>query len=453
MLSQLLTIARNTFVESVRQPIFFIIIALAGLCLLGTTWSAGFSMGMTESGEVSGDNKLLLDVGMATVFVCGMLLAAFLATAVISREIDNKTVLTVVSKPVSRVTLVLGKFAGVAGAIFIASITMSVFLLLCLRHEVMSTAADEVDGPVVFLSLLAIGVSLAVAIWCNFFYGWVFPQTATLLLFPLILLAYLGVLLISKRWEIQPPGTNFKPQITIAALSIVMAHLVLTAIATAASARLGQVMTLVVCCGAFMLGMLSNHFLGKRAMDNQFVGLIGAADPELDDQRTLDQNGDIYNITLEFDPRRQLNAGLPFYYGPNPNGFDLAVPPFEPYKGSLTELGELGDRTLPPALVITGSLGTGKSLKVQRVGADRPLVHRAPMAGDYVFLAPTRYNFLALAAWAAVPNVQFFWLVDAISQDQPVPGRHLGLVVLYGSCQVGVFLSLAVVLFQRREVG
>jgi ABC-type transport system involved in multi-copper enzyme maturation permease subunit len=108
MLSQLLTIARNTFVESVRQPIYFVLIAIAGLCLVLTTWSAGFSMGMSESGEVSGDNKLLLDVGMATVFVVGVLLAAFLATAVISREIENKTVLTVVSKPVSRVTLVLG---------------------------------------------------------------------------------------------------------------------------------------------------------------------------------------------------------------------------------------------------------------------------------------------------------------------------------------------------------
>ena len=39
---------------------------------------------------------VLLDIGLATIFVCGMLLAAFIATAVISREIERKTVLTVV---------------------------------------------------------------------------------------------------------------------------------------------------------------------------------------------------------------------------------------------------------------------------------------------------------------------------------------------------------------------
>lgn len=453
MLSQLLTIARNTFVESVRQPIYFVLISLAGICLVLTTWSAGFSMGMSESGEVSGDNKLLMDIGMATIFVCGMLLAAFLATAVISREIENKTVLTVVSKPVSRVTVVLGKFAGVAGAIVIAGITMSVFLMLCVRHEVMSTAADEIDGPVVLFTLLAVGLSLAVAIWCNFFYGWVFPQTSTMLLFPLILAAYVAVLFLSKHWQVQSPFTDFKPQITIAALSIVMALLVLTALATAASSRLGQVMTLVVCCGAFMMGMLSNHFLGNRAMDNTFVGVIGSAEPQLAHQVTLDQNGDVYDITLQFDPRRQLNAGLPFYYGPNPNGVGIAVPSFAPYKGSLTDFAALGDQKTDPALVIVDSVGPGKTLKVQRVGADRPFVIRPPQRGDYVFLTPTKFNPVFLAAWVIVPNVQFFWLVDAVSQDQPIPASHLGLVLLYGICQVGVFLSLAVVLFQRREVG
>jgi len=321
------------------------------------------------------------------------------------------------------------------------------------RHEVMSTSADDVDGPVVLFSLLAVGIAVAVAIWCNFFYGWVFPQTATLLLLPLIVAAYVGVLLVSKRWEIQAPSSDLKPQITIAAASVVMALLVLTAIATAASARLGQVMTLVVCCGAFMFGMLSNHFLGSRAIDSSFVGVIGAAQPQLANQATLDQNGDVYNITLEFDPRRQLKPGLPFYYGENPNGFQMALAPYEPYKGSLTEFAELGNRNNTPALVIVESEGPGKTLKVQRVGADTPFVTRPPRTGDYIFLAPAVFNPVFLAAWAIVPNIQFFWLVDAISQDQPIPAGHMLLVLLYGVAQIGVFLSLAVALFQRREVG
>lgn len=453
MFSQLLTIARNTFVESVRQPIYFILIALCGLCQVFTTWSAGFTMGMTETSEVSGDNKFLLDVGLATVFVCGLLLAAFLATAVISREIENKTVLTVVSKPVSRVTVVLGKYLGVAGAIFVASLTMSLFLFIALRHEVMSTAADDLDGPVILFVSVAVGISLIAAIWCNFFYGWVFPQTATMLLCPLMFAAWIGVLLVNKKWHLQSPLNDFKPQIFTATICVIAAHLVLTSLATAASARLGQVMTLVVCCGVFVLGFLSNHFLGNRAIDNQFVARIREAEPQLVGMRSFDKNGDIYRIQLEYDPRIPLNPGMPIYFGPNPNGSALSVRPFEPYNGSVTALSELTDRTRPPAVVLTGGDPAERLLIAQRVGAEDRLVLSPPTSGDYLFLGPTKYNVPMLVLWSIVPNVQYFWLLDAVNQSQIIPDSHLGLVMLYGLMQVGVFLSLAVVLFQRREVG
>ena len=95
-------------------------------------------MGYSDSSEVSSDNKLLLDIGLATVFVCGMLLAAFVATAVISREIERKTVLTVVSKPVPRPVVVVGKYLGVAGAMLVAVLTMLLFLLACFGVEVIT---------------------------------------------------------------------------------------------------------------------------------------------------------------------------------------------------------------------------------------------------------------------------------------------------------------------------
>lgn len=49
MILQTSTIARNTFVESVRQPIFFIVLILAGMLQVFTTWSTAYSMGYTTS--------------------------------------------------------------------------------------------------------------------------------------------------------------------------------------------------------------------------------------------------------------------------------------------------------------------------------------------------------------------------------------------------------------------
>ena len=456
MLWQILTIARNTFVESVRQPIYFILITLAGIAQVFTTWTAAYSMGMTESGEVSGDDKMQFDLGMATVFVCGMLLAAFLATSVISKEIDRKTVLTVVSKPVARMTVVLGKYIGVAGAILIAVLTMLLFLQMGIRHKVMSTAADELDGPVLVFTTAALLISVAAGTWCNYFYGWSFTQVCTMLLFPMMVVAYIGILLVAKDWKIQPISTDFKRQIALASFTMICAQLVLTAVATAASARLGQVMTIVVCAGVFMLGLLSNYFIGSRAIDNDFVAKILSAEPQLVGMRSLSAPSDAYLVKLEFDPRIQIPVGASFYYGPNPSGWQLAVRPFPKFTGDAADQNQISDRSKPATLVVSAS--NGRELTVTRAGADGSIgggdiVIRPPQPGDFIFLRPTRIRAGALALWSAFPNFQYFWLVDAVSQNQPIPISHVALVLVYAVCLVGVFLSLAVALFQTREVG
>lgn len=450
MFSQTLTIAKNTFLESVRQPIYFILIALCGFFEILTFWGTAYSMNLTDSGEVSGDTKLAFDIGMATVFVCGLLLAAFNATSVISREIENKTVLTVVSKPVSRARVVLGKYLGSAVAMLVAVVTMLVFLHMGVRHQVMSTAADTLDGPVVIFTILAVFGSIGIAIWGNFFYNWNFVQTASLLLFPFMVVAYVLVLLLSKKWEIQWIGTDFKPQIAMVSLCVVMAQLVFTAIATAASARLGQVMTIVVCVGVFLVGMMSDYFLGRHAFTNQALAQIKSAQPVAAMQKEFDVPGDTYTIEFDFEPVVPVEVGSALYYGPNPNGFELMVPEYPKFVGDTSSLDDLSNREKPGSLVVTASSGTDLTLVNAGGGV---AIERPPEEGDYVFLQPTRFNAAAWGAWGIVPNVQFFWLTDAVTQNQWIPWSHVGLVYAYGMTQIVLFLALAVGLFQTREVG
>lgn len=451
MFSQALTIARNTFLESVRQPIYFILTAIAGLAILLTTWTAAFSMDFSSSAEVSSDDKVALDINLATVFVVGMLMAAFLATAVISKEIDRKTVLTVVSKPVSRVTVVLGKYLGVSVAILIAVITMLVWVQMAVRHKVMATTADEFDQPVLLFTFLAVAISVGIAVWCNYFYGWSFPQVATLMACPLMIMALIGVFFFSRDWHLQFPLTDFKPEISKASICMIMAILVLTAIATAASARLGQVMTLVVCAGVFMLGLMSNHFLGRHAIDNRFVARIQSAAPQLAGMTSLTNAEDKYDLKLEIEPRVRLQPGSPVYYGPNPNGLALVVRPFEPFKGDINDLGTVSNRAAPAALAVVSQ--QGRQVTIMRTGGAGDLLSRPPQASDFLFTRPTRFNYAAWGIWGIIPNVQSFWLLDAVSQNQPIPMSHVGLVALYAIMQIGVFICLAIILFQKREVG
>lgn len=451
MLTQLLSIARNAFVEGLRQPVFLILVLVSGLCQLMTTWSTGFTMGYDETAEVAGDNKLMLDLGLATIFAIGTLLAAFIATAVMSREIENKTVLTVVSKPVSRTVLVLGKYVGVSGAILIAVVTMVIFLMFGIRHGVMSTAADTLDGPVLVFSLSAIFLSLFLAAWCNFFYGWSFPQTAVVLMLPLCFVAYVFVLALGKQWQWQPLGTDFKPQITLAALCLVIAIMVLTAAATAASTRFSQVTTIVICVGLFVASLLSNYFIGRYAFENRLVGVISTSVPEDPTKTSFRTPGETILVELQDAPKVPVKPGDSFYYGPDPSGAFLVVPKFDVFEGNLAESSTFLGPTSKPAVIV--SAVNGKFLTVRNVGAEAVKVSAPPRASDYVFLRPTKVRWPAFLAWAALPNLQYFWLLDAVSQNYTIPPAHVLLVGVYGATQIMALLSVAVILFQRRDVG
>lgn len=502
MIAALLPIARNAFVESVRQPVYLVILLIAALLQLINTWITGFTMGYRNvPGEVTGDDKLLFDVSLATVFICGMVLAAFISTATISREIENKTILTVVSKPIGRTTVILGKFAGVSAAMGVAIAIMVAFLLLAIRHGVLTTAADRIDGPVILFGVGGLFLALTLASIGNFLYGWSFPQTAVLLMLPLAWVGYLMVLLLSKKWVWQPITTNAKPEIMLACLCLAMALLVMTAVAVAASTRLGQVMTILICLGVFLGGLLSNFVIGRHVYGNQRVGQISVALPvasaglydfhtdltipmaaeragvtpevfesegmllenylsprellrlpAVDDavwrEVMLREPGATYQIELLGPPRTPIKAGDPFYYGASPNGVGLAVRTFAPPPPEQSLSGQPAET---PGLIVTEV--NDLVLTVKQVGRRAVPVDRPPLARDSVFSGPTTVNPVALAAWGMLPNMQSFWLVDAITQAQPIPLSHVVRVLLYGVFQVSVFLSLAVMLFQGRDVG
>lgn len=454
MLSQTLTIARTTFLESVRQPIYFILLCLAGLSMVFVTWSTGFSMDYGSSGEVSADNRLMLQIGLASIFLLGTVMAGFVATSAVSREIERKTVLTVVSKPVPRPVLILGKYLGVAAAMSIAVVTMLVFMQLAVRHGVQSTAADDVDKPVVVFGLSAVAIAMFVAVWGNFFYGWSFTQTFSLLLCPLIIVAWLLVLLISKKWEVQSLAKDFKPQVLTVSVCVGLALLVLTAVAIAASARLGQVMTIVVCLIVMMVGLLSSPIFGRHAYLNEPIAAVQRAEPEHERMREFSSLGDTYFVTLKTGPSRAFGVGDAFFYGPYPNGFDLQSGDFEPRArpaGTAEQPVDLTGPNAPPGLVVTAVKDL--TYTVVNTGPAPVVVGRPPRDGDYVFRGPTVARAVPLLLWGILPNFQAFWLIDAVSQNQLIPPGHLLLLALYTLAQIAAFLSLAVILFQRRDVG
>lgn len=455
----LFTITRNTFIESVRQPIYLLLLALALFAMVFTTWSTGFSMGYTDSAEVSGDDKMLLDVGLATLFLAGTLMAAFIASSAVSREVENKTVLTVVSKPVPRTLVVVGKYLGVSAAILVAGLCMLAGMLLAVRHGVLTAVSDKPHLPVIVFSLAAVLTSVTLATVFNFLYGWNFCQSCSLLLCPLVIAAYVASLYFSREFEAQPVNLiGLKPQVTLAGFCQLLGVLVLTAIAIAASTRLGQVLTILCCMGVLVVGLLSTTLIGRHAFINEHSGVIRSVTPIVNSGA----NRTDFTVLLKGSANPPFEIGDTIYYGPSPNGFDLASGSghsrFVPPEGVSAD-GKAADGTAlyqagsPGTLLITAVTDNGTRLTVKNIG-ERPLeLRRPPQRDDYVFREPTSINLPVLALWGTLPNLQFYWLLDAVTQNSPITLGHVALLLAYTAAQITVYLSLAVVLFQRRDVG
>jgi hypothetical protein len=202
MFEQLLAITRNTFFESIRQPIALVILVAASFALVIGNALSAFTM--------QNDLHMFIDMGLATVFLSGALLASFVATGVLTREIENKTALTVISKPVGRPLFVIGKFLGVAGAMLLATAYMSFVFLLVEMHDVLETVRDPVHVPVIAFGVGAVVLGVAAATWSNYFYGRIFASTVLVLTTPLVGLAYLFALMFDAHFAPQPIGTSFK---------------------------------------------------------------------------------------------------------------------------------------------------------------------------------------------------------------------------------------------------
>src|SRR5262245_48517503 len=104
-------IARATAKEAIRQPIFPLLLALAVLILVVNTFLPFFSLG--------DDVKMLEICGLATLLICGMLLAIWTSSMSIADEIEGKTAMTLLSKPINRRQFIVGKYVGIQAAVLV----------------------------------------------------------------------------------------------------------------------------------------------------------------------------------------------------------------------------------------------------------------------------------------------------------------------------------------------
>lgn len=111
--------------------------------------------------------KVLLDFGLSAISLLGVILALFLGVTVIGKEIEQRTIYTILSKPVNRTQYVLGKFLGAAATMVLVH-ALNGFTLLCLLWnlgEGVPPALFEANYLMVLESILVLGVSMLFSLY------------------------------------------------------------------------------------------------------------------------------------------------------------------------------------------------------------------------------------------------------------------------------------------------
>jgi ABC-type transport system involved in multi-copper enzyme maturation permease subunit len=119
-------VALNVFKESVRDRVLYSLVAFAVLFIGGS-----YLVGQLTAGQ---DIKIIKDLGLATIATFGLLIAVFIGMGLVWKEVERRSIYSLLTKPVRRHEFIIGKFAGLALTLFINVAAMTVVFYAVLAY-------------------------------------------------------------------------------------------------------------------------------------------------------------------------------------------------------------------------------------------------------------------------------------------------------------------------------
>jgi Cu-processing system permease protein len=121
-------IALNAFRESLRDKILYNLVLFAGLLI-------GLSVLLADL-SITEHHKVIADMGLAAINLIGVIIAIFVGISLVNKEIERRTIYTIMARPVSRSVFIMGKYFGLALTLVVnMGVMLAVFLLtLWLYH-------------------------------------------------------------------------------------------------------------------------------------------------------------------------------------------------------------------------------------------------------------------------------------------------------------------------------
>ena len=148
VLTRIFTIARFTLLETIRQRVPMVLALFGVLLCLGALFLGELS--------VRQDEKLLTDFGLAAIDLFANIIAVFLGTDLIAKEIQRRSLYPLLAKPLRRHELILGRYLGL-----VATLGWNVALMGLGLMAILFTTFGRADAG---LSVGVFGIFLSLAL-------------------------------------------------------------------------------------------------------------------------------------------------------------------------------------------------------------------------------------------------------------------------------------------------
>jgi ABC-type transport system involved in multi-copper enzyme maturation permease subunit len=154
-------VALNTFREAVRDRVLYNLVFFALLMMAAAVAVGQISIGVEQT--------VIVSLGLSAISVIGLLISVFLGVALVSKEMDKRTLYALLAKPVRRWEFLLGKFAGLVLTLAVNTAAMALGLLLVMiyvKHSLERGDAAVLVAVYFILLKLALIVALALLFSC-----------------------------------------------------------------------------------------------------------------------------------------------------------------------------------------------------------------------------------------------------------------------------------------------
>jgi Cu-processing system permease protein len=125
-------IALSVFRESVRDKVLYSLVLFAVLLI-----AVSYLIGQLTAGQ---DVKIIKDLGLAAISVIGLLMAVFIGIGLVWKEVERRSIYSLLAKPISRSEFILGKYTGLA-----LTLAVNVGLMTVAYYAVLTVIAGGAD--------------------------------------------------------------------------------------------------------------------------------------------------------------------------------------------------------------------------------------------------------------------------------------------------------------------